>query len=88
MNKWIVILGCVLMSVSLQAQIGHGGMPYSFNQYQLQLTDIPTVNLPVKSHALLLEEEIKEDKSEAYKFGENIPVHFTPDNSGVYRVYS
>ena len=84
MNKWIVILGCVLMSVSLQAQIGHGGMPYSFNQYQLQLTDIPTVNLPVKSHALLLEEEIKEDKSEAYKFGENIPVHFTPDNSGVW----
>ncbi|MBO4581771.1 MAG: trypsin-like peptidase domain-containing protein [Bacteroidales bacterium] len=87
MKKRIVVLGCVLLSFTLRAQIGHGGLPYSFNKYQLQLTDIPVVSLPVKSHALLLEEETKEDKSKAYKFGENIAVYCTPDNCGIWEEF-
>ncbi len=85
MRKYLLALVVTGMYGVLMAQTGHGGVPYSFNKYQLQLTQVPMVTLPVKSHAELMEEEqLYEDKSKAYKFGERIDVYYTPYNSGVW----
>lgn len=89
MRKYLLIIAGVCIYGMAMAQIGHGGVPYSFNKYEMQLTDVPVADVPAKSHALLIEEEqLQQDKSRAYKFGESIHVHYTPYNSGVWEQVS
>ena len=77
----ILLLFCVQI---LNAQIGTGGKPYSFQKSYLQLTKVPIELMPHKDNAILLEQEQPASKEDGYIFGEIINVKYTPNNSGLW----
>ena len=84
MNRILFVFTMLCISVCSYAQIGHGGSPYSFKKYNLQLTAVPTELMPYQDNAQLLAKEVPDDKTDGYIFGTNISVNITPENSGVW----
>jgi hypothetical protein len=83
---FIVVL-CNYVAV-LEAQISHGGMPYSFRKStSLQTPDRKI--LPYSDNVRLLNEENSlSDKKNAFVFGKEIQVDYTLNNAGTWEVLS
>lgn len=84
MKRILFVFTLLCISVCSYAQIGHGGRPYSFKKYNLQLTAVPTELMPYQDNAQLLAKEEPNDKTEGYIFGTSISVKITPDNNGIW----
>jgi hypothetical protein len=67
----------------LYAQIGHGGMPYSFKK-DASLQQVNMELLPYLDNRMLLENEIPPAKEDAFVFGKEIAVNYTLENSGLW----
>lgn len=66
------------------AQLSQGGTPYSFNSNKGLRAEVPVINLPaVDVKALLTEDAANADKIGPYRFGKEIPVFVTLENTGV-----
>ena len=88
MNKNSVIAVVVFVGlfagtiVDSKAQIGHGGMPYSFKKSTI-LSQPDVELLPYLDNKILLSEEVvANSKQEGFTFGKEIAVDYSLDNSG------
>ncbi|MDR0367641.1 MAG: trypsin-like peptidase domain-containing protein [Bacteroidales bacterium] len=81
----IIFLAVFLtISPALVAQISHGGKPHSF-QKNLFLQRLQPETMPYQDNDLLIEKERYVSKTKAdFTFGEEIPVNYTLENSGVW----
>ena len=78
----------LLGAMSLTAQVSHGGKPHSF-QKNLFLQVLNPEMLPFQDNDLLLEKEKNfSGKETGFKFGEEISVDYTLNNSGVWDTLS
>ena len=76
-----LFLGTMFTSV---AQIGHGGLPYSFKKSNI-LSEVATELLPYRDNNALLEAEIAvTSKQEGFVFGKEIAVNYHLENSGAW----
>lgn len=77
-------LALLAIAMSTYAQLNEGGIPYSFDNRGL--TDkISTIELPkVDVAKLLAEDEANTGKMGPYRFGKEIPVFVTLENSGTW----
>lgn len=80
----LVLLGFLFCGMVLQAQIQHGGMPWSFGKtsvsQQLQPVVMPAVNVM----DLLRQDSIENLKGEPFRFGKEIPVNLSLSNAGTW----
>ena len=89
MNKYrkiiVVFVGLFVLTITVSvAQIGHGGVPYSFKKNAI-LSQPDVELLPYLDNKILLEEEIASvSKQEGFIFGKEIKVDYRLDNSGLW----
>ncbi|RPH96543.1 T9SS C-terminal target domain-containing protein [candidate division KSB1 bacterium] len=77
---WLCLTLILLTVSGVQAQVGAGGIPFSF---QRNLPDaVPTVQMPQVDVAIYLAEDANVSKDEPFRFGAPIEVHYTLENSG------
>jgi hypothetical protein len=82
--KIIICLGLLWGGIfSLWAQIGHGGLPYSFKK-SLSLSPLDVELLSYMDNKILLEEEAIPSKDEGFIFGKEIAVNYTLKNAGIW----
>lgn len=69
-------------SLSLSAQIQHGGKPYSF-RHSANLGQIPVANMAfVDVDQLMAEDELETSKGDALRFGTDLDVYLSLGNAG------
>ncbi|MDR0603884.1 MAG: T9SS type A sorting domain-containing protein [Bacteroidales bacterium] len=82
--KIVIYFGLLWGSIfSLSAQIGHGGLPYSFKK-GLFLPPLDIELLPYLNNEILLEKEVIPSAEEGFIFGKEIAVNYTLQNAGVW----
>ena len=80
----VVLISLFLLgSVSLSAQVSHGGKPCSFQKSNI-LQALYFERLPYQDNQILLEEETVAGKESGFQFGKEIQVNYTLENSGVW----
>jgi len=73
------------LSLSANAQVSHGGLPPS--SFDPTLTRaVPTESMPAVDVWRLMAEDAVAPKNQAFRFGDEIPVHLTMGNSGIWDV--
>ena len=84
-QKITVLAGLFVGTISsLSAQIGHGGLPYSFRK-STGLSQLNVEWLPYLDNKTLLEEETTTaSKQDGFTFGKEIDVNYNLDNSGLW----
>ena len=65
------------------AQVGHGGIPYSFNHnIEINVSEGKEILVKPDMVAVASEDDLNTDKNDLYRVGINIPVNLNPSNSG------
>ncbi len=85
----VLLFSCsLLLCLPAQAQVSAGGQPYSFGaagEWLTPTTALPEASMPaIDMDALLLEDELLDDKNSAYRFGQELPVNLHLNNSGLW----
>ncbi|MBN3035323.1 MAG: hypothetical protein JW861_07030, partial [Bacteroidales bacterium] len=81
----ILLIGIFLISAQVDAQISHGGRPYSFDNADRISANIPEVVMPYVDVAqLLVEDSIEEAQGLPWRFGKDIDVNLNLTNSGLW----
>lgn len=81
---YTLLFASAIFCTTTHAQISAGGEPQSFSKPNLSQTfevkTMPALDIP----AIIAAEEARGDEPRPYKFGENIPVAFSMNNSGTW----